>query len=188
MRIGIDIDDTIAKTNEELILKARQFDKEYVKGKGFKDPEAYSFMEMFYWNVFDVDNFFKYVKKTNYYQDIEPIENAAKVIRKLHDDGNEIVFITRRSNNFKTKTTTKKWLKNNGFIYDKIIFECRKKGDMCQTENIDLFIDNDAKNVYEALENGIDAILKADKYNQDIDDLRRLDDWLDIYKYIKGVK
>ena len=103
MKIGIDIDDTVSKTNERLIEEALKYDREYVKGKGFKDPEAYSFMEMFYWSVVDVDNFLKRFRKGNAFYELDEKEDAALYISKLYDEGNEIYFITRRQNTLKMK-------------------------------------------------------------------------------------
>ena len=44
--LGIIDQKRISKTNEKLIEVAIEYDKKRVKGKGFKDPNAYSFMEM----------------------------------------------------------------------------------------------------------------------------------------------
>ena len=66
MIIGIDIDDTIAKTNERLISEALEFDKKFVRGKGFKNKKAYSFMEMFYWSVVDVDDFLEHIRNSKF--------------------------------------------------------------------------------------------------------------------------
>lgn len=188
MKIGIDIDDTIAKTNEIIVEKALQYDKEFVKGKGFKDKNAYSFMEMFYWTVLDVDGFFKYLKKTKYYAEVEPKENAAKVINKLREMGHKIVFITRRDNNFKTKNLTKKWLKVHGFQYDKLLMNTKKKGEACTIEGINLFIDNDAKNVIDAKKYNVAVLLMKDAYNKDVEGIRTVENWKEVYYYINGVR
>ena len=122
MRIGIDIDDTVAKTNDKLIAEAIKYDMEKVKGRGFKNKNAYSFMEMFYWSVLDVDGFLKEVRKGNFFLDVEPIEDSVEMVNKLFDEGNQIVFITKRKNTFNTKMKTKKWLKKCGFKFNKVRF------------------------------------------------------------------
>ena len=66
MNIGIDIDDTIASTNEKLIETAIRYDKEVLGGRGFKNKDAYKFVEMFYWDKTNVNNFFTYVRKSNF--------------------------------------------------------------------------------------------------------------------------
>ena len=185
MRIGIDIDDTVSKTNERLIEVALEYDKKRVKGKGFKDPDAYSFMEMFYWNVMDVDTFLKTFRSGNYFLELEPKEDAALYINKLYDEGNEIYFITRRQNTLKMKSMTKKWLKKNGFKYNKIFFYIKDKGKFGSDLELDYFIDNDEKNVYDALEYGVKAYLMDTKYNKNITDLERVSSWEEIYNKIK---
>ena len=185
MKIGIDIDDTISKTNEKLIEAALEYDKKRVKGKGFKDPEAYSFMEMFYWNVIDVDTFMKTFRGGNYFLELEPIEGAVEYINKLYDDGHEIYFITRRQNKLKMRSMTKKWLKKNGFKYNKIFFEIKEKGKFGESLGLDYFIDNDEKNVYDALEYNIKAYLMSTKYNKDVTDLKRVRTWKEFYSKVK---
>jgi len=185
MRIGIDIDDTISKTNEKLIEEALQYDQKYLKGKGFKDKEAYSFMEMFYWNVIDVDNFMKYFRNGNSFLELEPLEDSVEVINKLYDEGNEIFFITRRKNKLKMKSMTKKWLKKQGFKYNKVFFEVSKKGDLAEKLGLDVFLDNDEKNVYDALESNIRAYLMDSKYNKEVPDLERVHNWKEFYKFVK---
>ena len=184
MRIGVDIDDTVTFTNEYLIDKALEYDEKFVHGKGFKDRKAYNFVEMFYWSVIDVDAFFKWVRGSNFYYQVEPKDNASKVINKLHDEGNEIIFITRRKSSFKIKHLTKKWMKNYGFKYDNILYDCSKKGEVCSKLGIDLFIDNDEHNIKDATEHDINCILFGTEFNAD-SSYFKLDNWIDIYKYIK---
>lgn len=185
MRIGIDIDDTVSKTNEKLIEVALRFDEKRVKGKGFKDPNAYSFMEMFYWNVMDVDTFMKTFRSGNYFLELEPLEGASEYISKLYEEGNEIYFITRRQNTFKMRSMTKKWLKKNGFKYNKVFFYIKDKGKFGSELGLDYFIDNDEKNVYDALEYNIKAYLMDTKYNKDVTDLERVKSWKEFYNKIK---
>ena len=85
MRIGIDIDDTVSHTNERLIEEAYKYDKEYVKGKGFKNRNAYSFMDMFYWNVMDVDNFLKSVRNSKFFNGLNVKDSANEYITKLNN-------------------------------------------------------------------------------------------------------
>lgn len=188
MRIGIDIDDTISKTNEKLIEKAYIYDKEHVKGRGFKDKDAYSFMEMFYWSVLDVDGFMKTVRKGDFFLTLEPMDGAAEVFKRLHDEGHILILITRRSDNLATKMKTKKWLKQKGFIYDKIYFKALQKADIGIKEQLDLFIDNDEKNIYEALDKGINSLLMSSKYTKNVKKVKKVNNWEEIYNYINGVK
>lgn len=187
MVIGIDIDDTIAKTNDKLIKEAVKFDKECLKGKGFKNRNAYSFMEMFYWSVVDVDRFLDYIRNSKFFLEVEPMIDASVYINKLYDMGCKIVFITRRKDSFKVKTRTKKWLKDHGFKYHKLILSANNKGKICNELGVSLFIDNDIKNVYDALDYGIDSLVMLDEYNKSENELRIVSSWDEAYNYVCGV-
>ncbi len=188
MKIGIDIDDTVANTDEKIIEEALKYDKEYVKGRGFKDKNAYTFMEKFYWNVMDVDGFMNVIRKGKFFSEINPISDAVSYVNKLYEEGNDIYFITRRSNNLKTKMMTKKWLKKNGFKFHKLVMGGEDKATMCKDIGIDIFIDNDEKNVRKVGNLGIKSILRGTIYTSEVKDLTRFDLWEEIYNEIKKVK
>ena len=188
MIVGIDIDDTVALTNDKLIEEAVIYDKECVKGRGFKNPDAYSFMEMFYWSVLDVDNFMSQVRNGGFFLEIEPFPDAVSVVNKLYDSGNKIVFITRRQNSFRIKMMTKKWLKMHGFKYHKLVLDAKKKGEICDKEGVSFFIDNDLKNILDVKDYGITTVLMEDKYNKDEDEIELVSSWKDVYKKYKEAK
>lgn len=188
MRIGIDIDDTVANTDARIIQEALIYDKKSVKGRGFKEKDAYTFMEKFYWNVMDVDGFMEIIRKGKFFSELDPIKDAITYVNRLYEEGNEIYFITRRKNNFKTKSMTKKWLKKNGFKFNKLIMGSVDKGTICGELGVDVFIDNDEKNIRKATSNGVDSILKGTLYTKEVKDLNKIFEWEDIYNYIKKVK
>lgn len=188
MVIGIDIDDTVSKTNERLIEYAIKYDKEHLKGKGFKNRNAYSFMDMFYWSVLDVDGFLKYVRSSRLFLEVDPIKDSVTYINKMYDEENKIVFITRRQNSFRIKMMTKKWLKMHGFKYHKLVLDAKKKGEICDKEGVSFFVDNDLKNILDAKDYGINAVLMEDKYNKDEDEVELVSSWKDVYKKYKEAK
>lgn len=185
MRIGVDIDDTTSKTNDRLVEEAYIYDKKYLKGRGFQDKDAYSFTEMLFWNVVDVDNFLEYIRKSKFYLKLEVMEDAPKVINKLREKGHEIIFITKRRNHFKQRMYTKRWLKKNGITYDKLVMSAEDKGKVVVEENIDLLIDDDVKNVKKAVAAGKRGFLMSTKYNLKEKKLERVNNWKEIYKKIK---
>lgn len=186
MRIGVDIDDTIAKTHDKIMEEALKYDKERVKGRGFKNPKAYTFMELFYWSVLDVEGFLRSLGSSNYYYNLEPVDQAAEYIGKLFDERNEIIFITRRRNSLKIKNLTKKWLKKYGFKYNKIVFGADEKGSICNDLDIDLLIDNDMRNILDVADYKIDGLLVTDELNKDEKGFNRAKNWKEIYKYVRG--
>ena len=185
MRIGIDIDDTTSKTNDALIEEAYMYDKKYLNGRGFQDKNEYSFTKMFFWNVVDVDNFLNYIRTSKFVLKLDEVEDASKYINKLKDKGHTIIFVTKRSSNFKSKWYTKRWLKSKGIKYDKIIFGSKDKAEAMVKENIDLLIDDDIKNVKKALDLGKKAYLMDSRYNQEYKKVERVTSWKEIYSKIK---
>lgn len=188
MKIGIDIDDTIAYTNERLIEEAIKYDKECLNGRGFQDKDAYKFTEMFYWNKDNVQSFFNYVRGSSFFLELDVIPGALEYINKLYDEGFEIYFMTFRTNkNPLVLDMTKRWLKDKGFKYHKLFMRSDDKGVLCKQNEVSIFIDNTYEHYEAALSCGIDAILFDTIYNRDIDDVKRMCSWEEIYNYIKEV-
>jgi len=185
MKIGIDIDDTISKTNELLIEQALIFDRDYLDDRGFKDENAYAFQDMLYWTREDTRNFISYVRKNNMFLKLEPIEDSIKYINMLKEEGNEIYFITKRPNLLNVKSMTKKWLKVNGYKYNKLHMHINDKAAFIQKHKMDILIDNDIPTAIACRELGLKYILKQDGYNTKSTDLNLIDKWEDIYNYIK---
>ena len=145
-------------------------------------------MEMFYWTVLDLDGFMKDVRSGKFFTTLEPVEGSVLNINKLYQEGNEIIFITRRQNDLKTRMKTKKWLKNMGFKYNKLVLGGEHKDEICNKYQIDFFIDNDLKNVIEVSSEGIPCVLKGTQFNDVDSEYRRIESWDDIYDYIKEVE
>lgn len=189
MKIGIDIDDTIAYTNEKLIEVAERYDKECLKGRSFKDRNAYKFVDMFYWNNDNVQSFFNYIRGTNFFLELESIPGSVHFINKLYDEGFEIYFITFRTNkNPLVLEKTKEWLKEKGYKYHKLFMRSDNKGVVCKENGVGIFIDNTYQNIVDADACGIDTILFDTVYNRDIDGVKRMKSWEEIYNYIKEEK
>lgn len=186
MRIGIDIDDTICETNEIIIKKALEFDKKFLLGKGFKDKDAYRFIDMMYWTMSDVKNFFFYLNNLNLFEDLKEIKESSKYITKLFEEGHKIIFITKR--NTEEKNTTKDWLKKHGIPYHQLIMNAHEKGRICLEEKVDLLIDDAEMNIKDALFYHIDALLMNTAYNKKVEYKKRVYNWREIYNYVNGVK
>lgn len=185
MKIGIDIDDTVSKSNELLVEEALRFDGEYLNDRGFKNKEAYSFREMLYWTEDDVIAFLDHIRGSNLLLSTEPIEDSIKYINKLYEEGNEIYFITKRDNRIRMKNMTKKWLKKYNYKYHKVYFNIKDKAEFVKKNNIDILIDNDVPTAKKCLELKQDYILKQDGYNYKNEGYNMIDKWTDIYKYIE---
>ena len=167
MRIGIDIDDTLSKTHEEVIKTKRKFFPEYVTS--LLPPDLFKIFEK------------------NHIRDIhtssEAKEGASKALKWLHEHNFEIFIITARNTDF-AYNDSKKFLDNNDLFFDKLIVDSNNKAEVCQKENISLFID-DKESVCDDLSyHGIDVIKMA-RIDENTSKYNTFNNWEEILEYIK---
>ena len=186
MVLGIDMDDTICSTNEMILIEAGQYDQEVLGGTGVKNAEAYEFTEMMGWEQDQKGKFFADRLETIMKE--APIKTHAKeVINKLHDEGWKIVIISFRKDKYLPDPygMTKKWLEDNGIKYDKLFVNTGTKTDECIENNVTLFIDDKESHCEDVSKAGIDVLLFTNYYNQKEKRFDRVDNWDEVYDYIK---
>lgn len=187
MRIGMDLDDTITKTDEILFKYAKIYNKEE-KILFNINREEWNLTKAFGWNEENIKEFFsKYLKSI--YEKAEIKENAKERINKLKDDGNEIIIITARDTKSlkEVQEVCKDWLINNKINVDKIVVDGEDKAQKCLENKIDIFIDDNicnCENVYNNLK--IPVLLMNSRYNKDYQNpkIKRVYNWNEIYNEI----
>ena len=187
MRIGIDLDDTITKTDEILFKYAKIYNKEE-KILFNINREEWNLTKAFGWNEENIKEFFsKYLKSI--YEEAEIKENAKERINKLKDDGNKIIIITARDTKSlkEVHEVCKDWLINNKINVDKIVVDGEDKAQKCLENKIDIFIDDNicnCENVYNNLK--IPVLLMNSRYNKDYQNpkIKRVYNWNEIYNEI----
>lgn len=190
MKIGIDIDDTLAQTTKFLMPQAIKFDKDVLHKNGIVDSTK-DLPRCFDWNNDELYLFFKTIFE-NEVLNIPPIDNAKNIIKRLRDEGNNIVIISSR-NNIQLSNPyeiTYKWLSINEIDFDKLIVNAKYKGPIVEEEQIDLFIDDSiGQCTFIADNNKIPVVLYAKKTNQiEYPGIIRLENWEQIYNYILELK
>ncbi len=142
MNIGIDLDDTIAKTAHSFFKYGRKFNKE--KNIKFKiKRNEWDFDKAFGWTEIDIKNFFE-----NYLEDlfnsVKPKKNAKKIIKILKNKGHKIIIITARSENDTENiyNITKNWFDKYNIKVDIVEVNSKDKVEKCINNNIDIFIDD----------------------------------------------
>ena len=116
--------------------------------------------------------------------------NASKVIRKLKEEGNEIIFITARLLNIKncdTEGITVKTLKDNKIPYNQLIINASDKLKFCKDNDIQIFIEDSYETCKQLEENGIKTFLMTTKMNENIDvgSIERVSDWNEVYEKVE---
>lgn len=192
MNIGIDIDNTITEVQQELNNAAYEYalkigkkvenaenSLEDIKNNGdlYKKKFQFSYDEL------------KYFLK-NIHEEIinkaKPRDNAVEVINKLKNEGNKIIIITARDNEFHDDPylLSKNWLDKNKIEYDKLIVNAREKGQICKSEDIDIFIDDQINNCYDVEKEGIQTIRISADDKEKYTGIISLKDWKEIYEFI----
>lgn len=187
MRIGIDIDNVISNFNDEMLKEYIKHDKE-LRNAGIINENAEYFRDgMFDWSKKEEDEFY-YNNVERIAKRLRTIAEAPETIKKLKEEGNEIIIISSRDNGEYTNPTemTENWLKENNIIYDKLILTNKdEKGKACQENNIDIMIDDSINNCEQISSMGIKVFIMDTRYNQNANQFERVRDWKDIYEKIQ---
>ena len=187
MRIGIDLDDTITKTDEILFKYAKKYNEE--EKILFKiNRGEWDWNKAFGWDEEKCETFFsRYLKKI--FEEAEIKENAKEKINALKNDGNKIIIITARDTKSlkEVHKVCENWLINNKVNVDKIVVDGEDKAQKCLENKIDIFIDDNVYNcesVYKNLK--IPVLLMDSRYNKDYQNsnIKRVYNWNEIYNEI----
>ena len=190
MRIGIDIDDTLTDVKDELYQAAKDYAKklgnkiEEITDLEDKNNNGNKWQEVFHFNYQELKYFLKDIQEEITNKAL-PRENVVDVIKKLKEDGNEIIIITARDSEFHDDPYkySKDWLDKNDIYYDKLVVNARDKQKTCIDEKIDLFIDDSKANCLAVASSGINTIRICNEVKADEN---CFNNWQDIYDYIKS--
>lgn len=189
LNIGIDIDDTIAKSLEATDFYAKEF-TENILGRKFlmKNVDVYTpmwFLDVYGWTLQEDQEFFK-LYQYKILQNSKPKEYAKEVIEKLSNN-NKIIIITARENELKDITIN--WFVKYKIKYDQIIFEQKDKVKSVIDNKIDLFIDDNEMICKSITEIGIKTLMMDSRINRniEIDGVKRVYNWKEIENVIMNI-
>lgn len=186
MNIGIDIDDTIAKTREETDLYAKIYTENVLNRKfelhKFEIVDPMWAKYLYYWSDEEDKNFWEcYYEKIM--QNVKPKENAVEIINDIAKN-NEIIIITARWDrpNKIIEKITQEWLKKYNISYHKLYMGHKDKRNIVKENNIELFIDDSYKTCKEISEMNIRTLMMNSDINKNKEDekIERVFSWKDI--------
>lgn len=185
MRIGIDIDDVITDTSASMKDYIIKYDKNGELLDNIEDIMRGDASTPFIENFFK-EHFLAIAKNA------KVKENAAKVIQKLFEQGNEIYLITARGEKRKifkgSEPLTLDYLKSNHICYTDIIFNAFDKAELCKKYKIDLMIDDSIKHCEAVRNENIKSILFTSVVNQSLPTtVERVDNWLALEEKINHI-
>lgn len=192
MKLGIDIDDTIANTFETGMKYAEIFTRKCCH-REYNDIENRlgaikshrHWQEIFEWNQQEEEMFFK-----DYYEkilsEVEIKDDVCEIMKKLYPE-NDLIFITARHETGKTsvENLTKNWLEDHHIPFHNLYLG-RKKLEICQENNIHVFIDDSYENCKSVQSGNIKSYLMDHITNRNIQDktIERVYGWKDLYQKV----
>ena len=183
MKIGIDIDDVLTDTSKVIV----EFFKKYeTSGDGMKHIVEIMKGELPTENIKKFYNLYinQMLREANLKD-----KYAAEVINRLFSEGNQIYFITARSEEkFKgSEQITIETLRDNNIKYSKIIFNASEKAKICSRNNIDFFVDDSVRNCEEVSKMGIETVVFTTKINENIKkNIARVSSWRELENRIEN--
>lgn len=184
MRIGIDIDDTICNSWENIIrVVCDDFNLDY--DEVLNSKKVYN--EII---TLKNDEYLDYAKKFRFLLKNPSLkDNVKEVLDELSLD-NEIIFLTARSDYCygDAYQFCKEFLDKNDIYYDKIIVNALDKGKVCDEEEIDIFIDDSRDNCCGVSKIGIRVIMFENYFNAECNLYEKVSDWGEILNVVKEEK
>ena len=193
MKIGIDIDDTISQSFEELFIRSQNFDIDVVGAEGtpinYGKIDNHNYIETMYphWTKQQIETFWE-----KYFMEVltksNPKPYCAEIIKKLKNEGNTVILITSRYEIIEGKKlvedATKQWLKTHNILYNKLIMNAKDKSIAAEQESIDLLIDDSIVHCLSVQKKNIKTFLYTTVCNQgcEVPNLERVYSWPQIYK------
>ena len=186
MRIGIDIDDTITDSWQFLIphfeelygIPASELIKSYPY---YRSVEHLTTKEEYFCNLRELAD--------KYMMEVPLKPGAYEYLNRLHEEGNELIFITARGIEYDNPyRITKNYLRKMHIPYDKIITSAHDKSISCREEQIDLFIDDSLLHCQEVADAGFKTLLFVNPYNEHDEKFEHINSWEEVYHYINEVK
>ncbi len=188
MKIGIDIDNVISNFNDELLKEYLKHDKE-LRNTGIINEDVFIRYGMFDWTEKEESEFYKnnierIAKK------LQPLNRATETIKKLKEDGNEIIIISGRNNGEYNNPykLTEEWLAKYNIVYDKLIltnaYNKEEKANVCKENNIDIMIEDSTQTAVNIEKIGTNVLFMNTRYNKNNENFEKVSNWKEIYSKI----
>ena len=192
MKIGVDVDGVLTHLSEyvkkyfTMYLKENNIPFKYNKAKErfYEQFNVTKYIETDFWD----ERIFHYSKNT------VMMNNASKILKKLHNDGHTLTIITSRTHSSeqsekgeRMRASLQKWFNKHDIYFDEIYYsnEIIGKVDLVKKSKIDVMIDDSVRNINEISEH-VPVIIFKNPTNKKAKGENKIiaNSWKDIYKII----
>ena len=86
------------------------------------------------------------------------VDNSIDVLKKWHEQGIEIHFVSSRPRLRSLQKSAVVWLAENEIEYERLVYACTNKSLYCKQEGIDIMIDDTLQNCVDARKKGVASV------------------------------
>ena len=191
MKIGIDLDGVVIDSETTFRTYEEIFDIDFLKGNNLINKEEPKFQARYNWTQNQEKEFIE-----KYFLTISKESNLMSgfigVYNLLKEQGHEFVVITARGGFIKEmKDDAIRLLEENNVKFDKYYWKVEDKLEICKNEKVDIMIDDDWKIISKLAENQIKTLYFRDTNLKRLGEnkyIKEVNNWGDIYRYIKEIK
>lgn len=183
LKIGIDLDDTVTQTMNEVLHVHNSLRGEARKIesiRGWRANEYLGISQEEFSHLLDtlaINHHFLYV-------DEEPA--AVATIKRLQAEGHETYFISaRRSSGI---ADTYRWFEEQGLPVKNLYFD-RDKAWHVRHHGLDVLVDDGVHNIHAAMKEGAQGIVYTKPWNRDARNIQwRANSWDGVYNIVQGLQ
>jgi len=191
MKIGIDLDGVVIDSETTFRTYEEIFDINILEGNNLIDREEPKFQSRYNWTEEQEKEFIeKYFLKVS--KESGLMSGFLAVYNLLKEQGHEFVVITARGRHIKEmKDDAIRLLNENSIKFDKYYWHVKDKLQICKEENVDIMIDDDWKIIKNLADNKVKTLYFRDtniKRLEENEFVKEVNNWGDVYRYIKGME
>lgn len=192
MKIGFDLDGVIFDTEKSYRTYSEIYDLNVLKRNSIINSSEVKLQNRYNWTKEEQTDFFnKYNLKI--FQEATIMPGCKEVLRLLHSEGHELILITALGLFVKEgqELTEKVFKQNKICVFNKCYWDVSNKKEICESENIDIFVDDYDKECIEIASSKNNVIYLKDAESASISNnqyVKTLYNWGELYRYIKNLK
>lgn len=184
MKIGVDIDGTIKRTQEAAV---RCFNEELNRSVRCEDVKEFHLDQAYGLSRKEGRRLWRKLEARIYTLGV-PLDHAAPVLRDLKEKGHEIYFITARPGLPKITEVTEEWLRTHSFPFDgeNLFMGSQDKAKVAKQLGVELFFEDAPQHLDRLVAAGIPTVVMDAVYNRNYGKkLPRITGWDEVYKLIE---
>lgn len=191
MKIGIDLDGVVIDSETTFRTYGEIFDIDILKGNNLINKEEPKFQARYNWTNEQEKEFIeKYFLRVS--KESNLMSGFIGVYNLLKEQGHEFVVITARGGFLKEmKDDAIRLLDENNIKFDKYYWKVEDKLELCQSEKVDIMIDDDWKIIKRLADNNVKTLYFRDTNLLRLEEseyIKEVNNWGDIYRYIKEIE